>query len=41
MLRTIAQERDKTVTQLVEDWIDRLPTPSSIDAIEPAQPTKI
>jgi len=26
-LRDIAKERKKTMTQLVEDWIDRLPAP--------------
>jgi hypothetical protein len=25
-LKTYVQAKDKTVTQLVEDWIDRLPT---------------
>jgi hypothetical protein len=26
-LRAIALEREKSMTQLIEDWIDRLPTP--------------
>jgi hypothetical protein len=25
-LKTYAEDKEKTVTQLVEDWIDRLPT---------------
>jgi hypothetical protein len=25
-LKAYAQEKEKTVTQLIEDWIDRLPT---------------
>ncbi len=28
-LREIAKEREKTVTAMIEDWIDRLPVPSS------------
>ena len=27
-LRDVARKRKKTMTQLVEDWIDRLPNPS-------------
>lgn len=26
-LRVVAEERKKTMTQLIEDWIDRLPNP--------------
>jgi predicted DNA-binding ribbon-helix-helix protein len=26
-LRDVAEERKKTMTQLIEDWIDRLPNP--------------
>ncbi|RAM48325.1 MAG: hypothetical protein C6Y22_28355 [Hapalosiphonaceae cyanobacterium JJU2] len=25
-LRAVAQSKDKTMTQLIEDWIDRLPS---------------
>lgn len=25
-LKTYAENKEKTVTQLIEDWIDRLPT---------------
>ncbi|PSB17110.1 hypothetical protein C7B65_19560 [Phormidesmis priestleyi ULC007] len=27
-LRDVAKERKKTMTQLIEDWIDRLPNPN-------------
>ena len=27
-LRDVAKERKKTMTQLLEDWIDRLPNPN-------------
>lgn len=27
-LRMVAEDRKKTMTQLIEDWIDRLPNPS-------------
>ncbi|MCP2727120.1 hypothetical protein [Limnofasciculus baicalensis] len=27
-LRVIAAEREKTITQMVEEWIDRLSSPS-------------
>jgi hypothetical protein len=27
-LKAYAQDKEKTVTQLIEDWIDRLPAPS-------------
>jgi len=30
-LRAVASDRRKTMTQLVEDWIDRLPSPKSTD----------
>ena len=29
-LRSIAALRKKTMTQLVEDWIDRLPSPETV-----------
>jgi hypothetical protein len=28
-LKAYAQTKEKTVTQLIEDWIDRLPTTST------------
>jgi hypothetical protein len=28
-LRLVSEDRKKTMTQLVEDWIDRLPNPKS------------
>lgn len=31
-LRAVAAEKKKTMTQLVEDWIDRLPSPSKTDS---------
>jgi hypothetical protein len=30
-LRKVAEAREKTMTQLIEDWIDRLPTPPDTD----------
>jgi hypothetical protein len=33
-LKAIALEREKTVTALVEDWIDRLPVPEKCDTVE-------
>jgi Family of unknown function (DUF6364) len=30
-LKIYAENREKTVTQLVEDWIDRLPSPKNDD----------
>ncbi|MEH1866832.1 MAG: DUF6364 family protein [Nostoc sp.] len=30
-LKTYADNKEKTITQLVEDWIDRLPHPAKID----------
>jgi len=32
-LHAVADERKKTMTQLVEDWIDRLPNPSKDDSV--------
>jgi hypothetical protein len=29
-LKGYAKEKEKTVTQLIEDWIDRLPTQSAL-----------
>ena len=31
-LRDVAKERKKTMTQLIEDWIDRLPNPAKTDS---------
>ncbi|MBD2016750.1 hypothetical protein H6F96_22635 [Microcoleus sp. FACHB-53] len=31
-LKQYASQKKKTMTQLIEDWIDRLPPPSSTDA---------
>jgi predicted HicB family RNase H-like nuclease len=31
-LRALAKERKKSMTQLVEDWIDRLPNPVKNDS---------
>jgi predicted DNA-binding ribbon-helix-helix protein len=31
-LRAVAEERKKTMTQLIEDWIDRLPNPPKSDS---------
>ncbi|BAZ21616.1 hypothetical protein NIES4073_24940 [Kalymmatonema gypsitolerans NIES-4073] len=31
-LRLYASSKEKTMTQLVEDWIDRLPTPEIDDS---------
>jgi len=33
-LRQVAKMRKKTMTQLIEDWIDRLPNPPKEDAAE-------
>jgi hypothetical protein len=30
-LRRVAYTKEKTMTQLIEDWIDRLPTPPNPD----------
>jgi hypothetical protein len=32
-LKTYADNKEKTITQLVEDWIDRLPHSTKIDGI--------
>jgi predicted DNA-binding ribbon-helix-helix protein len=32
-LRQVAKHRKKTMTQLIEEWIDRLPAPSKEDNI--------
>jgi len=32
-LRDVAKERKKTMTQLIEDWIDRLPNPNKDDSV--------
>ena len=37
-LRDVAKERKKTMTQLVEDWIDRLPVPKMKEDSEAQQP---
>jgi predicted DNA-binding ribbon-helix-helix protein len=31
-LRDVAKQRKKTMTQLIEDWIDRLPNPKEDSA---------
>jgi len=31
-LRRVAKEREKTMTQLIEDWIDKLKEEKNIDA---------
>jgi len=33
-LRQVAKTRKKTMTQLIEDWIDRLPSPSREETAE-------
>jgi hypothetical protein len=41
-LRLYAASKEKTMTQLVEDWIDRLPTPENGDSSStpcPVNPT--
>ena len=30
-LKAYAESKEKTVTQLVEDWIDRLPQPTPVE----------
>lgn len=34
-LKTYAEHKEKTVTQLVEDWIDRLPLPEGWETSVP------
>ena len=34
-LKTYANHKDKTVTQLIEDWIDRLPLPEGLEVSVP------
>jgi predicted DNA-binding ribbon-helix-helix protein len=35
-LRAVAEGRKKTMTQLIEDWIDRLPNPKDDSVAEAA-----
>jgi len=37
-LRDVAKDRKKTMTQLVEDWIDRLPVPKMKEDSEAVKP---
>lgn len=37
-LRLYAANKDKTVTQVVEDWVDRLPVPESSNSSSSAKP---
>lgn len=32
-LKAYAQDKEKTVTQLIEDWIDRLASPKTDDSL--------
>jgi hypothetical protein len=34
-LKAYANHKDKTVTQLIEDWIDRLPLPDVLETSVP------
>lgn len=34
-LRLYAASKEKTMTQLIEDWIDRLPSPEGLEASVP------
>ncbi|HAJ60176.1 MAG TPA: hypothetical protein DCP31_13710 [Cyanobacteria bacterium UBA8543] len=34
-LRLYAEAKEKTMTQLIEDWIDRLPLPEGMEAFVP------
>jgi hypothetical protein len=34
-LKVYAEYKDKTVTQLIEDWIDRLPLPDGLETSVP------
>jgi hypothetical protein len=37
-VRAVAVEREKTITDLVEDWIDRLPQPKEEAPVDPGNP---
>ncbi|WP_292752516.1 DUF6364 family protein [Nostoc sp. NMS4] len=39
-LKIYAQSKEKTVTQLVEDWIDRLPSPKIDDSLSTSLPNQ-
>jgi hypothetical protein len=39
-LKIYAQSKEKTVTQLVEDWIDRLPSPKIDDSLSTPLPNQ-
>lgn len=34
-LKAYAQMKEKTITQLIEDWIDRLPAPEGLEVSVP------
>jgi len=34
-LKAYAESKEKTMTQLVEDWIDRLPVPEELEVSVP------
>ncbi len=34
-LKLLAEEREKSMTQLIEDWIDTLPVPKKLDSTQP------
>jgi hypothetical protein len=34
-LKAYAQAKEKTITQLIEDWIDRLPLPEGLEVSVP------
>ncbi|HAZ47630.1 MAG TPA: hypothetical protein DCZ55_25020 [Cyanobacteria bacterium UBA11371] len=37
-LRNYADKKEKTITQLIEDWIDRLPNPNAGDSSSTPRP---
>jgi hypothetical protein len=39
-LKIYAQSKEKTVTQLLEDWIDRLPSPKIDDSLSTLLPNQ-
>jgi len=40
-VRAVAAEREKTITDLVEDWIDRLPQPEKEVLVDPENPVSL
>ncbi|MEH2000226.1 DUF6364 family protein [Nostoc sp.] len=40
-LKIYAENREKTVTQLVEDWIDKLPSPKIDDSLSTPLPNQL